>query len=132
MIIKRFVRDVNSFEVRACVLLGCMLFFHGRFKKIFSCLPSKIRLRCIVRAAKCDSSKKTRLRWRCATLYVYIVTMYSSHVHVACLRHVCMYALCSQLIKHVGNRIRVMRQSIFAFLCEPSGGYLIKPLSYLL
>ena len=113
MIIKRFVRDVNRFEVRACVVLGCMLFFHRRLKKKFSCLPSKIRLRCIVRAAKCDSSKKTRLRWRCATLYVYIVTMYSSHVHVACLRHVCMYALCSQLIKRIGNRIRVIRHKVY-------------------
>ena len=29
---------------------------------------------------KCASSKKIRLRWRSATLYVYIVAMYSSHV----------------------------------------------------
>ena len=111
MIMKRFVRDVNRFEVRACVVLGCVLFFHGRLKKKFSCLPSKIRLRCVVRAAKCASSKKTRLRWRCATLYVYNVAMYSSHADVACLPHVCMYALCSQLIKRVG--IRVMRHKVY-------------------
>ena len=36
---------------------------------------------------KCASSKKIRLRWRSATLYVYIVAMYSSRVHVASLPH---------------------------------------------
>ena len=102
------MRNVNRFEERT--LYYVVGFFHRRFLIFFFLFTFENSITLCGACCQAHFFEKTRLRLRCAMLYVYIVAILITRWCCIPTTHVVewMCASCSRLIKCVGKRIRMM------------------------